>query len=219
MAELNAEQRVFAREEDDQLSLLEVVKKFEPTILVGVTAVGGLFTEEIIREMAARVERPIIFPLSNPTVKAECTAEQAYDWTDGRCVFASGSPFDAVEMDDGRVFQPSQCNNMYIFPGLGLGATVCGATKVTDRMLYVAAEALATFLSEEDLQRGVVFPSLKSIRDVSHRIAVAVIEEAIKDDLATKISKRDMEDLNAFVSRKMYYPEYVPLVEKREITM
>eukprot|EP00977_Amphora_coffeiformis_P005000 scaffold1060_cov196-Amphora_coffeaeformis.AAC.32 len=217
-AELNAEQRVFAREEDDQLSLLEVVKKFEPTIMIGVTAVGGLFTEEIVREMAARVERPIIFPLSNPTVKAECTAEQAYDWTDGRCVFASGSPFDPVEMDDGRVFKPSQCNNMYIFPGLGLGATLCGATKVTDRMLYVAAEALATFLSEEDLQRGVVFPSLKSIRDVSHRIAVAVIEEAIRDGLATKLNKKDMDDLNAFVTRKMYYPDYVPLVE-REITL
>lgn len=217
--ELNDEQRIFARKEDDQLSLLDVVKKYEPTILIGVTAVGGLFTEDIVREMAKRVERPIIFPLSNPTVKAECTAEQAYDWTDGRCVFASGSPFDAVEMDDGRVFQPSQCNNMYIFPGLGLGATLCGATKVTDRMLYVAAEALATFLSEEDLQRGVVFPSLTSIRSVSHRIAVAVIEEAVKDGLATKISPQDAQDLNSFVSRKMYDPQYVPLVEKREITI
>jgi malate dehydrogenase (oxaloacetate-decarboxylating)(NADP+) len=190
------------------------VKKYEPTILLGVTAVGGLFTEDIIRAMAARVERPIIFPLSNPTVKAECTAEQAYDWTDGRCVFASGSPFDAVEMDDGRVFQPSQCNNMYIFPGIGLGATLCGARKVTDRMLYIAAEALATFLEEADLQRGVVFPSLKSIRAVSHRIAVAVIEEAMRDGLATKISDRDAKDLHAFVSKKSYFPEYVPLVDK-----
>ena len=217
--ELNHEQKMFARKEDDQLSLLDVVKKFEPTILVGVTAVGGLFTEDIIREMASKVERPIIFPLSNPTVKAECTAEQAYDWTDGRCVFASGSPFDSVEMDDGRIFYPSQCNNMYIFPGLGLGATLCGARKVTDRMLYIAAEALATFLDEEDLKRGIVFPPLKSIRSVSHRIAVAVIEEAMRDGLATKISARDAEDLNSFVSRKMYFPEYVPLVEKREITI
>ena len=206
MDELNPEQQAFARDEDDKLSLLDVVKKYEPTILVGVTAVGGLFTEDVIREMAARVERPIIFPLSNPTVKAECTASQAYDWTDGRCVFASGSPFDPVEMDDGRVFYPSQCNNMYIFPGLGLGATLCGARKVTDRMLYVAAEALATFLSEEDLQRGVVFPSLKSIRAVSHRIAVAVMEEALRDGLATKITQRDADDLSALVSRKMYYP-------------
>jgi malate dehydrogenase (oxaloacetate-decarboxylating)(NADP+) len=120
--------------------LIDVIKKHKPTVLLGVTAVGGLFTEELIREMASHVERPIIFPLSNPTTKAECTAEQAFEWTDGRCVFASGSPFDPVHMDDGRVFSTSQCNNMYIFPGLGLGATVCGAKTITDRMLYVAAK-------------------------------------------------------------------------------
>lgn len=212
--QLNEEQRVFARKEDDKMPLVDVVKKYKPTILLGVSAVGGLFTEEIIREMAAQVDRPIIFPLSNPTTKAECTAEQAYDWTDGRCVFASGSPFDTVEMDDGRVFTPSQCNNMYIFPGLGLGATLCGATKVTDRMLYIAAEALATFLNEEDLKKGVVFPSLKSIRSVSHRIAVAVIKEAIQEGLATKLGAKDVDDLDAFVDSKMYYPEYVPLYFK-----
>lgn len=216
---LNAEQKSFARKDDDQTSLLDVVKKYEPTILIGVTAVGGLFTEDVVREMASRVERPILFPLSNPTVKAECTASQAFDWTDGRCVFASGSPFNPVEMDDGRIFYPSQCNNMYIFPGLGLGATLCGASKVTDRMLYVAAEALAKFVSPEELERGVVFPSLNSIRAVSHRIAVAVIKEAMRDGLATKVTHKDAQDLNSFVSRKMYFPEYVPLVEKREITI
>jgi malate dehydrogenase (oxaloacetate-decarboxylating)(NADP+) len=139
-ASLNPEQREFARDQDNELPLLEVVKKYKPTMLLGVTAVGGIFTEEIVREMASHVERPIIFPLSNPTIKAECTAEQAFEWTNGRCVFASGSPFDPVEMDDGRVFSTSQCNNMYVFPGLGLGATICGAKKVTDRMLYVAAK-------------------------------------------------------------------------------
>jgi malate dehydrogenase (oxaloacetate-decarboxylating)(NADP+) len=137
---LNPEQHVFAREEDNGISLLDVIKKYKPTMLLGVTTVGGLFTEELVREMARHVDRPIIFPLSNPTTKAECTAEQAFEWTDGRCIFASGSPFDPVEMDDGRVFSTSQCNNMYIFPGLGLGATLCGAKTVTDRMLYVAAK-------------------------------------------------------------------------------
>ena len=87
------------------------MKKYKPTILLGVTAVGGIFTESIVKEMAAHVDRPIIFPLSNPTIKAECTAEQAYEWTDGRCIFASGSPFQPVELDDGRVMYPSQCNN------------------------------------------------------------------------------------------------------------
>ena len=91
--------------------MLEVIKKYKPTILVGVTAVGGLFTEEIVREMASHVEKPIIFPLSNPTTKAECTAEQAFEWTDGNCIFASGSPFDPVELDDNRTLYPSQCNN------------------------------------------------------------------------------------------------------------
>lgn len=198
---------------------MDVVKQHKPTILVGVTAVGGLFTEDLIREMSANCERPIIFPLSNPTTKAECTAEQAYEWTDGRCIFASGSPFDTVEMDDGRVFHPSQCNNMHIFPGLGLGVTVCGAKKVTNRMLYIAAEALANFVPEEDVREGKVFPPLTRIREVSHRIAVAVVKEAIREGLATRVSAQDKEDLDSFVARKMYYPEYVPLVEKREVTI
>jgi malate dehydrogenase (oxaloacetate-decarboxylating)(NADP+) len=111
MDQMTPEQQKFARDEDNELPLLEVLKKYKPTILLGVTAVGGLFTEELIREMSSHVERPIIFPLSNPTTKAECTAEQAFEWTDGRCIFASGSPFDPVKMDDGRLFYTSQCNN------------------------------------------------------------------------------------------------------------
>lgn len=90
---------------------MDVTKKYKPTMLLGMTAVGGLFGEDLIREMASHCERPVIFPLSNPTTNAECTAEQAFEWTDGRCIFASGSPFDPVELDDGRVFYPSQCNN------------------------------------------------------------------------------------------------------------
>ena len=109
--QMTPEQRPFARDEDNELSLKDVVKKYKPTILLGVTAVGGLFTEDLLREMASNVDRPIVFPLSNPTTKAECTAEQAFEWTDGRCIFASGSPFDPVEMDDGRTFYTSQCNN------------------------------------------------------------------------------------------------------------
>jgi malate dehydrogenase (oxaloacetate-decarboxylating)(NADP+) len=212
MDKLNPEQQTFARAEDNGMPLLDVIKKYKPTILVGVTAVGGLFTEDIVREMGAQSARPIIFPLSNPTTKAECTAEQAYEWTDGRCIFASGSPFDVVEMDDGRVFHPSQCNNMYIFPGLGLGASVCGAKKVTNRMLYIAAEALAKFVPEEDVRVGKLFPPLSKIRNVSHSIAVAVVKEAISAGLATKVRPQDQEDLEGWIAKKMYYPEYVPLV-------
>ena len=108
---MTPESRSFARDEDNCLPLLDIVKKYKPTILLGVTAVGGLFTEELVSEMAKHVERPIVFPLSNPTTKAECTAEQAFEWTGGRCIFASGSPFDPVEMQDGRTYYTSQCNN------------------------------------------------------------------------------------------------------------
>lgn len=209
----------FARNEDQGMPLLDVIKKYKPTILVGVTAVGGLFTEAIIKEMAAHCERPIIFPLSNPTHKAECTAEQAYEWTENRCIFASGSPSDEVELPDGSRFRPSQCNNMYIFPGIGLGATVSGAKKITDRMLYIAAKALASFTSEEDVAMGKVFPPIHAIRQASHAIACDVVKEVVKEGLATRVSEEDCVKLKTFVAEKMYYPEYVPLVEKRTLTV
>jgi len=214
---LSREQAAFARDEDGGLSLLDVVKKHKPTILLGMTTVGGLFSEEIITEMASSCERPIIFPLSNPTTNAECTAEQAFEWTDGKCIFAAGSPFDPVTMEDGRVFYPTQCNNMYVFPGIGLGATVCGAKTVSDRMLYVAAEALANFVTEEELAQGKVFPHISNIREVSHRVAVAVVREAAREGQATKLKEKDMDNLEDYVAKKMYDPLYVPLIEKRTI--
>lgn len=216
--ELKPEQQPFARGEDNGLSLLDVIKTYKPTILLGVTAVGGLFTSDIIKEMANQVEKPIIFPLSNPTSKAECTAAQAYEWTNGNLVFASGSPFDPVKLG-GKTYSISQCNNMYIFPGLGLGASLAGATKITDRMLYIAAKALAECLTQEDAAKGQVFPHISDIRIVAHKVAVAVIKEAVEAGLATKISADDSNDLNNFVSSKMYYPEYVPLIEKRTVSI
>jgi len=217
--ELNAEQRIFARDTDNNLPLIDVVRKFKPTILLGVTAVGGIFTEDLVKEMASHVDKPIIFPLSNPTVKAECTAADAYEWTNGNLVFASGSPFDPVDMGDGRVFNISQCNNMYIFPGLGLGASLCGAKRVTDRMLYLAAKALAECLTPEEAAEGLVFPHISKIRSVSHKVAVAVVEEAIETGIATRISADDRKDISAYVSSKMYFPEYVPLIEKRAVSI
>lgn len=214
----SAEQASFAREEDG-LSLQEVMDKYKPTILLGMTAVGGLFKEQLIRSMAANCKRPIIFPLSNPTVKAECTAEQAFEWTNGSCIFASGSPFEPVTLDNGKTFYPTQCNNMYVFPGLGLGATVAGCKVITDRMLYVAAEALANFVTQEELAQGKVFPHISNIREVSHRVAVAVAEQALLEGQATKLNAEALKDLPKFIANKMYYPEYVPLVEKREITI
>lgn len=215
-SDLSPEQKEFMREVDFGMSMLDVVKKYKPTVLLGLTAVGGLFKEELIREMAANCERPILFPLSNPTTSAECTAEQAFEWTEGRCIFASGSPFGPVSMK-GKTYFTSQCNNMYVFPGLGLGASICGSKTITDKMLYVAAEALANFVSDEEHAQGKVFPSISKIRYVSHTLAVAVIKEAVRENLATKyVPSENLED---FVAKKMYDPVYVPLVEKREVTI
>lgn len=110
-ASLTPEQRLFTRDEDGGLSLEEVIKKYKPTMLLGMTGVGGLFKQSMIKEMAANCENPVIFPLSNPTIKAECTAEQAFEWTNGKCIFASGSPFDPVVDKSGQTFYPTQCNN------------------------------------------------------------------------------------------------------------
>ena len=216
---LSPEQANFARDTDGGLSLLEIVNKYKPTMILGMTAVGGLFTEQLIKDMAKYCERPIVFPLSNPTSKAECSAKQAFEWTNGRCIFASGSPFPSVHMEDGRVFHPTQCNNMFVFPGIGLGVTLCGAKTVSDRMLYVAAEALANFVTEEELAQGKVFPNLSTIRDVSKKVAIAVIEEAIRTGQASKLSSKDVADLDGFISKKMYDPIYVPLIEKRTISI
>jgi malate dehydrogenase (oxaloacetate-decarboxylating)(NADP+) len=212
---LTHEQRMFARDIDGGMKLDQVVRKYKPTMLLGMTGIGGIFNEEIIREMAKHCARPVIFPLSNPTIKAECTATQAFTWTDGRCIFASGSPFDPVTLQDGRVYNTSQCNNMYIFPGLGLGATLCGAERITDKMLYLAAETLANQVSREELSQGKVFPHISKIREVSKNIAMTVIGEAQRDGQATKLRGKYIEDMEAYVESKMYDPVYVPLVEKR----
>ena len=216
---LSPEQAQFARDTDGGLSLLEIVNKYKPTMILGMTAVGGLFTEQLIKDMAKHCERPIIFPLSNPTTKAECSAEQAFEWTDGKCIFASGSPFDTVTLDDGRTFHPTQCNNMFVFPGIGLGVTLCGAKTVSDRMLYVAAEALANYVTRDELAEGKVFPKLTNIRDVSKKVAIAVIEEAVRTGQASRMTEKDLADLDGFVARKMYDPIYVPLIEKRTISI
>ena len=200
----------------DGASLVETMKAFKPHVLLGLTAQSGIFTEELIRLMASYHSRPIIFPMSNPTTRAECTPEQAYLWTDGRAVVATGSPFPPSSIG-GKVYIPSQCNNMYIFPGLGLAASVAGVSRITDRMLYVAAKACAGCVNKEESEAGMTFPSIKRIREVSFAVACAVIEEALRAGLTTKISSRalEAEGLENLVRRKMYFPNYVPLVDPR----
>jgi malate dehydrogenase (oxaloacetate-decarboxylating)(NADP+) len=184
--------------------LLSVVKKLKPTALIGVSGQPMTFTEEIVRLMGEINEQPIIFALSNPTSKAECTAEQAYKWTDGRAIFASGSPFDAVELG-GKKYIPGQGNNAYVFPGVGLGVTACGAKHVTDEMFFEAAKALAGLVTDDQLKHGCIYPPLTDIRHVSSVIATAVCEVAYKRDLAA--SPRP-ENILEQVKSIMYWPVY-----------
>ena len=157
--------------------------------------------------------RPVVMPMSNPTAKAECTAEQAYLWTEGRAVVATGSPFPPVVYKNNTTLIPSQCNNMYIFPGIGLAAAVGGLSIITDDMLYAAAVACAHSVSEAEKREGRVFPSISRIREVSLCVAEKVLEEGVRAGLATKIKPRHLDEgLRNLLRRKMYYPTYVPLL-------
>jgi malate dehydrogenase (oxaloacetate-decarboxylating)(NADP+) len=175
-----------------------------PTALIGVSAQPNAFTQPVLRALAEINHRPIIFALSNPTSKSECTAEQAYVATEGRCVFVAGSPFDPV-VYQGRTYVPGQGNNSYIFPGLGLGVIAAGARHVTDAMFGAAARALAATLTEESLGQGLIYPPLASIREVSLGIAVAVAHVAWQSRLATKPQP---DDFTASIRSLMYEPDY-----------
>ena len=203
--ELAEHKRPYAHAHAPVSDFIGAVKSLRPTAIIGVGAVPGTFTEEVVREMSRINERPVIFALSNPTSKAECTAQQAYEWSAGRALFASGSPFDAVTLPDGRHFVPRQGNNSYIFPGLGLALVVVGATRVTDTMFLAAARTLARCTTQADLDQGSLFPPLSSVRDVSARIAADVAEIAFRDGLA---SIERPEDLEQAIRAEMYDPRY-----------
>jgi malate dehydrogenase (oxaloacetate-decarboxylating)(NADP+) len=202
--DLAAHKQPYAHDHAPIGSLLDAVKTLRPTAIIGVAAVGGAFTEDVVRTMASLNKRPIVFALSNPTSKAECTATQAYRWSEGRALFACGSPFDPVTVD-GRSYVPRQGNNSYIFPGVGLGVIVSGASRVTGEMFMAAAHTLAEQVTEDDLQQGSLYPPLKNIRDVSAHIAVATAAIAYRRGLARGAAPAD---LLGFVKSKMYEPSY-----------
>jgi len=208
-ADLAPHKRPFAHAAAPAPTLQVAVEALGPTALLGLSAQPGLFTEGVIRAMAAANARPVIFALSNPTSKAECTAEQAYRWSDGRAVFASGSPFDPVLLADGRRFVPGQGNNAYIFPGLGLGVLASGARRVTDAMFHAAAECLADLVSAEDLAAGSLYPPLAGIRGVSAAIGAAVAAVAWDDGLTDRPRPAD---IGAWVRAAMYEPRYGALL-------
>jgi malate dehydrogenase (oxaloacetate-decarboxylating)(NADP+) len=183
---------------------LTAINTLKPTAIIGVAASGGAFTPEVLQTMARINQRPIVFALSNPTSKAECSAEEAYRQTGGRALFACGSPYDPVKLD-GKTFVPRQGNNSYIFPGVGLGAIASGARLVTDEMFMAAAHTLANLVSEADIEQGSLYPALPRIREVSAHIAAAVADVAYQRGLAVG---KAPNDLMGFVQSQMYDPRY-----------
>ncbi|KAA8523165.1 hypothetical protein F0562_009588 [Nyssa sinensis] len=195
----------WAHEHEPVKNLLDAVKAIKPTVLIGSSGVGQTFTKEVIEAMASFNEKPLIMALSNPTSQSECTAEEAYTWSQGRTIFASGSPFDPVECN-GKIFVPGQSNNAYIFPGLGLGLVISGAIRVHDEMLLAASEALAGQVTKEYFEKGLIYPPFSNIRKISAHIAANVAAKAYELGVATRLPRP--ENLMKYAESCMYTPNY-----------
>ncbi|XP_074286977.1 NADP-dependent malic enzyme [Silene latifolia] len=195
----------WAHDHEPITTLLEAVQAIKPTVLIGTSGKGNTFTKEVVETMSSVNEKPLILALSNPTSQSECTAEQAYTWSQGKAIFASGSPFVPVEYD-GSTFVPGQANNAYIFPGFGLGLIMCGAIRVHDDMLLAASEALASQVTEEHFKKGLIFPPFTNIRKISAHIATKVAEKAYELGLASRLPQP--KDLFKFAESCMYSPIY-----------
>lgn len=192
-----------------------IVERFAPTVLIGTSGTAGTFTEQAVRAMAARTARPVVFPMSNPTSSSEAAPEDILRWTEGRALVATGSPFPPVYIA-GRRIDIGQANNVYVFPGIGLGAIVAHASEVTDRMLMAAARVLAGSVTPHRLVEGALYPPLGSLREVSRSIATAVAREARDAGVGRSMSDADIEDN---VQLQMWWPDYVsyrPLIEEQQ---
>jgi malate dehydrogenase (oxaloacetate-decarboxylating)(NADP+) len=186
----------------EAMSFVAAIDAIRPHVLIGATGAPGTFTRDVIERMARLNPRPVIFALSNPTSKAECTAAQAYEWSRGTAVFASGSPFAPVSWN-GRTFEPAQGNNAYVFPGIGLGAIACRARTLPDELFLEAARTLARLVSQRDLDRGALYPRLTDIRKISLAIAAAIVNKAHALKLA---QARRPKDVRRSIQEAMYQP-------------
>jgi len=202
--DLAEHKRPYAHDRDFNADPFSVINSIRPAAIIGVSGQPGIFTERILQRMAEINERPIIFALSNPTSRAECTAEDAYRLTSGRAVFASGSPFDPVFID-GKKLVPGLGNNAYIFPGVGLGIVVSESRRVTNEMFLAAARALASEVTEADIAEGRIYPPLKRIRAVSLTIAIATAKVAYDQGLA---AAPERDDLRSHIRAQMFEPVY-----------
>jgi malate dehydrogenase (oxaloacetate-decarboxylating)(NADP+) len=206
-SDLAEPKRLFAQQRRAMPGLVETIDDFRPTALIGASTQGGLFTQPVLAAMARLNEHPVIFALSNPTANSECTAEQAYAWTSGRAVFASGSPFAPVTFN-GRVHATGQANNSFVFPGVGFGLLLSGTRRVDDEIFFAAGRALADQVTDADLQEGRIFPALTRMRDVALAVATAVATVAYDRGLA---ANPQPVDLAAATAGSMYTPQYRPL--------
>uniref|UniRef100_A0A8C7CQN3 malate dehydrogenase (oxaloacetate-decarboxylating) (NADP(+)) n=1 Tax=Oncorhynchus kisutch TaxID=8019 RepID=A0A8C7CQN3_ONCKI len=207
--ETDSNQEAFVHESPgDVQSFLDAVNVIQPTAIIGVSGAGRLFTHDVLKKMGTLNKRPIIFALSNPTTKAECTAEDAYTLTDGRCLFASGSPFDMVTLADGRVFTPGQGNNAYIFPGVALAVILSGVRHISDTVFL---ETLADQLTDEELAEGRLYPPLSNIREVSLQMAVKVVRFVYANNMAFRYP--EPKDKDTFVRSTVWdinYDSFLP---------
>lgn len=194
----------FAHAGEPTKDFAEAVLKIKPTAIIGVSTIGGAFNQRVIENMSQVNERPIIFPYSNPTSHSECTAEQAYTWSKGKAIFASGSPFAPVTYE-GKTFTPGQGNNVFIFPAMGLAIFATEAKRVTDEMLITAAEGVAEQVTQEDFEKGLIYPNVNDILKVSVNVAEKIAQEIFKSGLA---GVERPADIRSFITSKMYSPAY-----------
>ncbi|XP_057665589.1 NADP-dependent malic enzyme-like [Diorhabda carinulata] len=202
---IQSQKAEFAKEHKPMKKLNEIVREIKPSILIGAAAVGGAFTPEILQEMAKNHKRPIVFALSNPTEKAECTPEQAYKETKGQVIYASGSPFPPVQYE-GKTYITGQSNNSYVFPGIGLAGVAGGIPHYNDEHFLTTAQALADLVTEEDLNVGRIFPPIENILEVSVKIATKLVEHSYQQCMATVYP--EPEDKEAFIRAQMYNTDY-----------
>ena len=192
------------------ITLLETIKNAKPTILIGTSTQAGAFTEEVVKEMHKHVKRPIIFPLSNPTSKSEAHPEDLIKWTNGEALIATGSPYTPIQYDQKECLI-GQCNNVFVFPGVGQGIIASRATRVTDQMFLKAAEVLSEYAPLLEKPHGSLFPRLDQLRSISRAIAIAIAKEAIKDGICSN----PPTDIEKAVSENMWEPTY-PKIKRRK---